>query len=212
MINTINNLAHPWSNEVEQSKTLPLFRNSYFYYMHHPKNWELIYFPSDKSKSKKPMLIPCFSILNCTAGINNVRVRSSATDTNLAVTNLREQGFTILDPSKHDYLRVFPARNGKYHADKFTSFEAIGESVIQEYDKNSFNEWKRQLMIQQVLKVPHKHFVRFMLVDNQREIDKYTKNQHIPQLKHKLDVVTQYAQDVRLFMKKVEKMGSKAYE
>lgn len=179
--------------------------------MHHPKNWDFVYFGSDKNR--KGYLLPSLSVLQLDAGINNVREMGKGNaDPNLAIVKMKDNGFTILDPTKEDYLRVYPAIKGKHHADKWTTFEVIGDTVIKEFDYDKFDLWRKSLMSEGKIKLPHRHFIGLLLKDYRRQIDKYIKGQHIPQNEHKLKIISKEESDIKTFMKKLIKEGAAYYE
>ena len=187
---SLKQLAQPWSSTVEKSNRLNIPANSRFIWMHHPKNWELVSFKDKKDEDSKTvtkhLFLPVFTPLRCVAGVNEVRPNGRRADDSVARAKFQNQGFTILDPEKYGYLVTYPAMRGVYHTDKFEILEAIGNTIVKDYDRDAMNDFRRELMQNKVLKLPHKHFIRLMLIDNRRSIDKYIKDQHIPETAVKL--------------------------
>jgi len=76
---------------------------------------------------------------------------------------------------------------------------------------NGFNEWRRKLMHEGHVPLPHDHFIRLLLTDMNREINKYAKNQHIPRSKEKFESSSQRAADIKEFKKLVKSKKKEAY-
>ena len=210
----LNSLRQPWQVRKEESKRLNIAPNSRFLWMHHPKNWELVTFKEEGEKRAKMLhlLLPVFTSLIAVDGINEVRSNGKSADDSVARARFMNQGLTILDPLKHDYLVTYPARGGTYYTDRFEVLELVGDVVVKSYDKDAFNEYRRELMRQQVIDLPHSHFVRLMMIDNRRSIDKYIKDQHIPEHAVKLTRHQNIDRYLKMAIGNVQKKGYGAYE
>ena len=215
----LNKLSQPWMREREKSDRLNIRANSRFLWMHHPKNWELVTFKQKtvykEGKSKdvtKHLFLPIFTPLRCVAGVNEVRSNGSFHDDSVAKAKYQNEGLTILDPEKFDYLVTYPAKNGTYYTDRFEILESVGSAIVKDYDREGFNQFRIDLMKNQVLNIPHKHFIRMLLIDNRRSIDKYIKDQHIPEHAVRLKKHQEFDKNVKTALKELEKKGYLVYE
>jgi len=208
--------SQPWSNQIQKDKTLPIKGNSAFYFVHNPKNWEMYEFdisPQDKRKKadKLPLLLPSFSTLRITAGVNGVR-DSGRPDPSIAVAKLQQDGMTVINPNDHDYLRLYPARGGTFYADKWTSIQILANEAIFEFDHDGFAEFRRHLILNGTIATPHKHFIQLLQISKQRSIDRIAMDQHIPERAIQLK---KRQRDIRLlleFKSRLESLGLDAYD
>ena len=67
-------------------------------------------------------------------------------------------------------------------------------------------------MKNKVLDLPHAHFIKLMMVDNRRSIDKYIKDQHIPENAVKLLKHQNIDKNLKLAIKNIERKGYEVYE
>lgn len=205
-----NNLAHPWSSVQTSQQKLPLKSNSSFIYAHNPKNWELV--EIEIEKKSKMVLLPELSVLRLTAGVNLVRMNGKSINSNVAIANLESNGFTVINPNKYDYIRVYPCKNGNRYEDAFTTFENLGGSIITEYDKKGFNEFRCNLMREGVIGLPHEHFIKIMINQNQKLIDKYAQLQHNPNHEALYKKSIQKDKDLKQVKQLLKKHGVAVYE
>ena len=208
--------SQPWSNQVKKDERLPIRKNSPFYFVHNPKNWEMYFFktsPIDKRKKEEdiPLLLPSFSTLRLTRGANGVR-DGGRPDGSIPVSKLKDQGLTVLHPNDFDYLRLFPCLNGTYHTDKWTEIQVLGNEPIFEFDHDSFAEFRRMLIINGHIKKPHKHFIQLMQISKQRSIDRIAMDQHIPERAIQLKKRQSDMKALLSFSDRLKKLGVKAYE
>lgn len=210
-------IAQPWQTTAQQQITLPTRSNNRFFYKHHPKNWELYYFETE-GKGKKPetvrkaVWLPDLHIHHETPGVNGTRGFTNNPDSGLARTRLVDKGWTIINPSQHDYLRKYPARKGSYWADKFTTLENIGGELVKSYRHDLFAGWRLELMKKGVLQLPHKTFILRKMMDVQRRIERHTRNQHIPEIAAKLKGLQDLHNDMKLALKDLEENKGGHYE
>lgn len=195
----LSNIAHPWSAVEAKQERLKIKSNSNFLYMHNPKNWELAQIKI--GKKSKPVLLPVFSVLRLTAGVNLVRKNGRSTSSGVAVANAKEQGFTIIEPAAYDYIRVYPCINGNRYEDAFTVFEDLGGSLIRSYNHQGFDEFRTKLMRDGYLNPPHEHFIKLMLIENQKLIDKYAQLVHNPNHEALYNKAIQKDKDLRVVLK-----------
>jgi len=201
----LNNLSHPWASVQATQQRLKIKSNSSFLYMHNPKNWELKHIK--QGKKNKPVLLPQFSVLRFTAGVNLVKNGSST----LAVANAQEQGFTVIDPNKHDYIRVYPCFNGKRYEDAFTEYEQLGGSLIRSYNHEGFNKFRAELMLKGEISLPHEHFIKLMIQANQKLIDKYSQLQHNPNHEAQYKKAVQKDKDLKQAKADLKEEGAAVY-
>lgn len=205
----LNDLSHPWAEVKSQQKRLKMKPNSRFLYAHNPQNWELVVQGSGKSRTA--YLLPSFSVLRLTAGVNLVRKNGKTVNASVAMAKMQDDGFKILDPTEHDYLRVYPCVRGNRYEDAFTSFEQIGTSIIRSYDHEAYNEFRRMLMMEGHISPPHEHFITIMIMDNQKLIDKYAQLQHNPNHEALYKTAIQKDKDLKLAKQNIKKLGREAY-
>lgn len=208
----LNNLAHAWSDKVQEQKRMNLPTKTRFIFFHNPKNWELVTIPQSGKKKDRVLLLPQLSQLILQAGINGVRSNGRGVDPTMAIANLQSQGCTVLPPERHDYLVVFPVVGGKRFDSKFMEYEQIGTTVIKTFNHEKYNEFRIDLMKKGHIEPPHEHFVKLMIHANKPKINKYAKLLHEPSGKQKYDEALKYENDLKEASKQVKEKGVLAYE
>ena len=210
----LNTLAQPWQVQKEANTRLNLAPSPRFVWMHHPQNWELISFkqPTEKRTKTIHLLLPVFTTLVITDGVNEVRSNGKRADDSVAKAQYRNRGLKILEPTEFDYLVGYPAKGGTYYTDKFEVLEQVGRVVVKSYDYDSFTTFRRELMKKKVFDLPHPHFIRLMMIDNRRSIDKYIKDQHIPENAVKLAKHQNIDKLLKDSIKNIESKGYSLYE
>ena len=208
--------SQPWSNQVKSRETLPVAANSPYYFLHNVKNWEMYEFQLEPDGKRKkadvlPLLLPSFSTLRITGGVNGVRDGKNP-DPSIAIAKMQNEGIQVFNPREFDYLRMFPARGGSYHTDKWTSVQVIGNEAIFEFDHKGFAEFRRDLILSLKIKLPHKHFIQLMKIGKQRSIDRIAQDQHIPERAIQLRKRQKEIQDLISFETRLQKLGVQAYE
>ena len=208
--------AQPWSNQILQNETLPLTSNSAFLYLHNPKNWELYYYnvpttTKRKKTQKKPILLPSFSALQITGGVNGVR-DGARPDPSVAIAKYRRSGVTVILPEDHDYIRVYKGRRGNYHTDKWTKITVLGGECIFEFDHDGFAKFRIDLIKKNVIDLPHNHFIQLLQMELQRSVDRLALDQHIPERAIKLKKKQQDLAAIIEFKNLLKEKGIKAYE
>tara|TARA_R100000655_G_scaffold61013_1_gene99375 strand:- start:5526 stop:6179 length:654 start_codon:yes stop_codon:yes gene_type:complete len=212
------NIAQPWQTTAQQQIVLPVKGNSRFFYKHHPKNWELCYFDVEVKAGKgtktiqKPVWLPALHTHTETPGVNGCRGYTANPDSSHTRTRLTDKGWTIIPPAEHDYLRKYPARKGSFWADIFTKIENIGGDLVQTFNHKKFQEWRLSLMVDNIIKLPHKTFLQRKMIDVKRQIERHTRNQHIPEIAAKLNGLQKIYNDMNTAMQDVVKNGEKHYE
>lgn len=206
----LNNLSHPWSSVQSEQKRLNIKKNSSFIFMHNPKNWELCYI--NTGKKTKPLFLPQLSILRLTAGVNLVRMNGNKVSTGIAVAKAQDEGFTIIDPNRFDYIRVYPAIGGNRYEDAFTEFEQLGGSLIRTFNHDKFNEFRCELMRDSILDVPHEHFIKIKIQENSKVLNKYAQLQHNPNHEALYHKAVKKDKDLKQALQELKKSGAAVYE
>jgi len=209
--------AQPWMTEQNAGIRLPTRPNSRYFYKHHPKNWELWHFEIEPKTAKKgavlkPVWLPKLSGHNETGGVNGTRTTGGRIDSSLSRTKLMDDGWQILRPSDHDYLRRYPCRGGFYYACKFTKLENLGGDLVQSFDYDAWAEWRADLMLNGHLKLPHETFLKRQINLLSRRINRITRDQHIPEIAAKLKALQAEYDDMKSAALDVKKKGVKHYE
>ncbi len=205
----LNNLSHPWSTVQAEQKRLNIKKNSNFVFMHNPKNWEMCYISS--GKKTKAVFLPQLSILRFTAGVNLVRMNGNTVNTGVAIAKAQDEGFTIIDPSKYDYIRVYPAIGGNRYEDAFTEFEQLGGSLIRTFNHDRFNEFRTKLMRESVLNLPHEHFIKLKIQENAKVLNKYAQLQHNPNHEALYQKALKKDKDLKQALEELKKEGVEVY-
>lgn len=211
--------AQPWEQKTEVQTRIPKKANSRFFFAHNPENWELKmiegYSMTEEGKRKKqktPMLLPVLSSIHEVPGVNGTRAVGSRIDSSIMRTNLLDQGWTIIDPIKHDYIRVYPAHKGNYHTSKWIRLEKVGRRVIEHFDADSFDEWRIEIMKSGVLNPPHPQIAALRLISMNRAMSRLERDQHIPEIANRLKTKQIELKNTKAAIARVEKLGGLAYE
>jgi hypothetical protein len=208
--------SQPWSNKIKAEERLPIRANSPFHFTHSPRNWERYEFklqPNDKRKKAESihLLLPSFSTLRLTMGVNGVR-GGARPDAGLAISNLKDKGMKILDAADYDYLRMYPARGGSYYSDKWTTVQVLGRDVIFDFNHEGFADFRRKLILDGKIDLPHKHFIQLLKIRKQRAIDRIAQDQHIPERAIQLRARQAEIRAIIEFETRLNKLGIDAYD
>lgn len=206
----MNKYGHAWSNTIETNKRLRLEIKERFMYFHNPRNWELAEFKDGKKTYH--LLLPVLNQMILEAGVNGVRSFGKSIDYNLAITNLQQDGCTVLDPSKIDYMVAYDVIGGKHYTDKFTIVEEIAGNVILSYNHEAFNDFRRKLIVDGIIDLPHDHFVRLILRRNNSLLNRLSGQLHNPSSKARYEKAELYSKQVKQASDLIKKQGVKAYE
>ena len=211
--------AQPWEQKSEVQTRIPKASNARFFFAHNPENWELKVFEGytmtedgKKKKSSIPMLLPVLSSIGETPGVNGTRAIGNRIDSSIMRTNLQDKGWTILDPARHDYLRVYPAHKGNYHTSKWIRLEQIGRRMIEHFDQESYDEWRRELVASGALNPPHPQIASLRLISMNRAMSRLERDQHIPEVATRLKSKQEELNLTKKAIERVDKLGGSAYE
>ena len=212
-----DNMAQPWSTQAATQTRLPLKSNPRYFLAHNPENWELRLFEkttTEETKRKKqlvPVLLPILSSIPEVAGVNGTKQIGSHIDSGIMRTHLMDNGWTILDAGKHDYMRVYPAQKGNYHTSKWISFEKVGRRIIQKFDSDGYDDWRLELMQRGAISPPHPEIASLKLIKMDRAMSRLERDQHIPEVSARLkNKQVQYKQ-IKAAIQRVEQQGVNAY-
>ena len=147
-----------------------------------------------------------------TAGVNLVRGEQGATDSTLAQTTFIQRGFTVLNPAKIDYVRVYPAIGGRYHTTKFMKLENLAGEVIKKNDTAAMNEWLCKLIADGHIEPPHPHMTKKIMNMQEQLITMHTNKQYLPLAKAEMSAAEQLLEGMKEATAAVQKHGVKYYE
>ena len=187
-------LQHAWTQTVQKNKRLNLETKPSFILYHNPQNWQLVKFPTKGKKKDKYLLLPELSTLVCVAGVNMVQEIGGRLDTTFAKANLMKNGYTIIEPEQHNYLCSYPVKHGTRYDLIFNEYEQIGTTVIETFDHAAYNEFKRELVANGVIDIPHQHFIKLLIHETRPLIDKYANLLHTPTGQQKYEDALQRVQ------------------
>ena len=211
--------AQPWESKTETQMRIPKAANARFFFAHNAENWELKIFDgytmTEDGKKKKtaiPMLLPVLSSIGETPGVNGTRAIGNRIDSSIMRTNLLDKGWTILDPARHDYLRVYPAHKGNYHTSKWIRLEQIGRRMIEHFDQEGYDEWRRELITSGALNPPHPQIASLRLISMNRAMSRLERDQHIPEVATRLKTKQEELNLTKKAIERVDKLGAAAYE
>lgn len=207
-----DNLAQPWQEATAPQRRLPIKSNVLFYLMHHPKNWDLIEVMRKNAKKPRYYWLPNLNRLICEPGINNVRGSKANPDTTYARAELAEQGYTILDPAKHDYLRIYPAHRGNFYALKWQNYELLGNDLIKTTDRNGYSDFKRELVASGIIELPHPEILKRIIIKQSELINMHASKPHIPAAVIAKDAALEKLENMRAAAEAIQKNGVQAYE
>ncbi len=199
-------IAQPWSQR-PNAEILPVYRNETWFYAHHPLSWELIIFdnPNKKSKTKRiPLLLPLLQKISHIAGVNGVRDGGDLTIMN---GQLSRDGWVILHPNKHDYMQVYNAIGGKYYAPKFMDIQKLANRVIKRFDQDKYNAWRKSLIVDGHVELPHDHVLQLMDIEYQEKINATSKDQHLPHMAKRKKDCEQKHKDLLIAIETIKQHG-----
>ena len=210
-----NTLAMPWSAGPETAPILPIRPNSKFFFKHHPRNWALekVQVPG-KKKGEVEMVwkwLPIIETETEKPGVNGIRLNGKFVDATGRHATLARRGYTIFLPNQIDYLRVYPCRGGRYYAHKFMILEDVAGEFVETLDRNAWNEWRMDLVRNGDIKLPHPQLLKRLLLRRSRHIDRYIRQQHIPELAAKMETIRSEVQAMQTGINELQDKGIKYY-
>ena len=106
----------------------------------------------------------------------------------------------------------YPVHGGYHYCTKFLQVEEVAGTVITTFDQSAFNEFKRNLMLQGVIELPHEHFTRLILHRNKNKINRLSNQLHNPSSKARYEEAIEFEKQVKQARDQIKKHGVKAYE
>ena len=211
-----DNLAQPWSMSNPKQTRLPVNPNHPFYYKHWPANWDFVYLEKKVGKKVKKIGVfaPSVDMERVVPGVNGVhQIEGEIGDPSSRMGKLQQKGYVVLQPDRHDYMTVYPARyGGRYHAPKWEKIRVLAGQVIKKFDKEAFLEWKIQLMIDGYLQGPEDHFVELKIIEEEKLPNRFLSEQHLPEIKKKLEEQYQRIADMKQARSDLLEKGLSVYE
>jgi hypothetical protein len=208
-----DNISQPWqASKRSVTKRIPKQANSSWRYIHHPTSWSLEYVQDGKKKEKKPIWLPKFSRLILKPGVNGVSGTEDNPDTRLARLQVTDNGCTIIDPERYDYLRVYPAIGGELTVNKWTKIENLGGRVFMVGDDQAFAEFRRELVADGAIQLPHEQVLFGLMMKQQEIITMHSSKPHIPQAVKDQTKAEQKLADMNKATEAAKKQGVKYYE
>tara|TARA_B100000287_G_scaffold246687_1_gene231866 strand:- start:557 stop:1093 length:537 start_codon:yes stop_codon:yes gene_type:complete len=178
--------------------------------MHHPKNWTFNVLK--EGKKEKPIFLPKLTRFVCKAGVNGVGGTQDAPDTRTARVQFQDQGFTLLDPEKYNYLSIYPAIGGEYICNKWTTLESIGGKILTNHDNDSFAKWRMSLVADGTLKPPHDQILELEIRKLQDLITMHDSKPHIPQAVGASQAASERLVQMQKAKEAIKKNGVSYYE
>tara|TARA_R100000388_G_scaffold93327_1_gene77772 strand:+ start:514 stop:1170 length:657 start_codon:yes stop_codon:yes gene_type:complete len=214
---TYDSFAQPWEEKTTQTTRIPRKANPRFFFAHNPESWETVIFEKyqitddKKKKVSIPLLLPVLASCQEEPGVNCTRIINGRIDSSMMRTNMQDQGWTILDPKRHDYLRVYPAHKGNYHTSRWIRLEKVGRRMIEHFDQKGFDEWRLSLIADGHIAPPHPKIAELRLISMNRAMSRLERDQHIPEVEMRLKKKQKEYNDTRKAISRVERHGRDAY-
>ena len=206
-------IAQPWAQPTGQSPTLPVNANQSFFLKHSAKNWRLEPVETGKGKAKKIVWVwlPHIMIEWERAGVNSVRTDGRVIDSSLRQAALTRDGWTLILPHQLDYVRVYPCRGGKYYTTKFFKIENIAGEMVETLVREAWAKFRIQLIADNFIKLPHPTILERTRIRRARHIDRYVRQQHIPQLLSKMQSIQKEIENMAAAIATIKAEGIKYY-
>lgn len=214
----------PWQPvEKKQSKLLPAKPNHPFFYKWHPANWQYEYFDipvetgTGKNKKtevqKKGFFVPHIRMERIVPGVNGVhQIRNEIGNPSSRIGKLQQEGWIYLNPDQFDYMKMYQVRGGMYHVPKWLDVNVIAGRLITKMDNVSKSKWAIGLMMNGVLPKAESHFWELMIVDYRKRPQRFMKQQHIPEIKKKIDKDYRIIDDMKESLASFEAQGLDIYK
>jgi len=218
--------AQPWApqNPHNAQLVLPTRANHPMFAKWWPANWiwqefqitEII--PNKKGDKDKEIqttvgvFVPNIEFEQIRPGVNGVRqIRGELGDVSNRIGQLQREGWIYLDPKRHDYVRMYDARGGKYYTDRFTDVRVLANRVIKTFDRNAFNQWALQLLVAGELGAVEPEFWKLFVTDFRKRPDRLIRQQHIPEIADKLHALQSQINAMDAFIESYAQHGLNVY-
>lgn len=180
----------PWQGQSQHDFTandaLNIPPNHPFHLMHHPLSWEHIAGEGEKTGE----WLPTFASLKEDPGVNGVRQTQFGPDSSQARLNFQDNGYTIIDYGSHEYLtRHLTRSGGYYYCLIWSSPKQVANKVFWALDNEKFNQFRRELIEKGVIDKPEPEILELLCDRWRRRIERHARNQHIPEIKEKMNIL-----------------------
>ena len=195
-MNNYNDIAQPWSDK-QTTQVLRKRANHPWFYAHYAFNWEVVIFeeaPKGKSKAKRTaLLLPDLTKIPHMPGVNGVRDGGDLTMLNGL---LNREGWQILHPGQFDYLNVHNGIGGKYYQTRFMDVKKLANRVIERFNKEKFNLWKKSLVFDSKIPLPHPHILQIKEIELQDKLNNL-RDLHLPHVAKKQESIQRQLADLK---------------
>lgn len=210
-----SSIAQPWAQPSGQTPRLPVRANFPIFLKHHGKGWRFEYLTiKGKGKAADKTIgawLPNIQLEYERPGVNGIRTDGRNIDSTLRQANLNKEGYTTILPHQADFLRVYPAQNGKYYTTKFFKLENIAGELIKTLDKEAWAQFRIQLILDGVIRQPHPTILERIRIQRARHIDRYIRQQHIPELAAKMKAIEAEVKGMSEATKLIQEKGRDYY-
>lgn len=217
--------AQPWAPQsMHQTQlVLPTRPNHPLFAKWWPANWIWQEFQIEETIEKKDksttvnktvgVFVPNIEFETIRPGVNGVRqIRGEVGDVSNRIGQLQREGWIFLDPKRHDYMRVYPAKGGQFYADRFTDIRVLANRVIKTYDRDAFNKWCLQLLVNGELGHIEPQFWSLYVREFAQRPDRLIRQQHIPEIKSKIDALHIQLHAMQQFIADYQTHGIEVYK
>lgn len=219
--------AQPWApqNPHNAQLVLPTRANHPMFAKWWPANWMWQTFEvtetipaTGKGKDKEitktvGVFVPNIELEQIRPGVNGVRqIRGEMGDVSNRIGQLQREGWIYLDPKRHDYIRMYDARGGKFYTDRFTDVRVLANRVIKTFDRDAFNQWALQLLVNGELGPIEPEFWKLYVTDFKKRPDRLVRQQHLPEIKEKLNAMQQQIVAMETFIESYNTHGINVYQ
>lgn len=183
-MNDYNDFAQPWADRPNRH-FLQKRANKPWFFAHYAFNWEVVVFEEPakgKSKAKRTaLLLPDLTKIPHMPGVNGVRDGGDLTMLNGL---LSREGWQVLHPRDFNYLNVHNAIGGKYYQVRFMEIRKLANRVIERFNREDFNNWRRNLIANKQVPLPHPHILQIKEIELQDKINNL-RDLHLPHVAKK---------------------------
>ena len=159
------------------------------------------------------MFVPNIEFEQIRPGVNGVRqIRGEVGDVSNRIGQLQREGWIYLDPKRNDYIRAYPARGG--------NFMRI-DLLISEYWQTAL--LKRLIEMRTTVGVcicwlmvssdtSNRNFGSHLYVNLSNENQRLIRQQHLPEIKQKIDDLNTQIEAMRTFVTEYQTNGLDVYK
>jgi hypothetical protein len=211
-----SSIAQPWAQPSGQAPRLPVRSNFPIFLKHHGKSWRFEYLTikgKGKAKDKKVgVWLPDIQTEYERPGVNGIRTDGRNIDSSLRHANLNREGFTVILPQQADFLRVYPARGGKYYTTKFFKLENVAGELMKSLDRTGWATFRIELIKDGKIKPPHPTILERIRIQRARHVDRYIRQQHIPELAVKMKAIEAEVKAMSEGIEQIKELGLGYYD